>query len=124
MRISDWSSDVCSSDLHARGFADKLPVSHPTPKDDSPAYDLWRRRHEIIARIDAPHVHAEVDRAIVAESRARTARNRIQSQQACVDSRRDDAFGAQSSGGSEEHTSELPSLIRSSYAVFRLKKKQ
>src|SRR3546814_1693146 len=114
MRISDWSSDVCSSDLHARGFADKLPVSHPTPKDDSPAYDLWRRRHEIIARIDAPHVQAEVDRAIVAESRARTARNRIQSQQACVDSRRDDAFGAKRS---EEHTSELQALMRIPYAV-------
>src|SRR3546814_14671383 len=24
MRISDWSSDVCSSDLHATGFTDRV----------------------------------------------------------------------------------------------------
>src|SRR3546814_9399198 len=27
MRISDWSSDVCSSDLRLRAFGDRLPVA-------------------------------------------------------------------------------------------------
>src|SRR3546814_18838217 len=28
MRISDWSSDVCSSDLAAAGFVDRVVVEH------------------------------------------------------------------------------------------------
>src|SRR3546814_16719479 len=28
MRISDWSSDVCSSDLFFRAYTDELDVSH------------------------------------------------------------------------------------------------
>src|SRR3546814_1746101 len=67
MRISDWSSDVCSSDL-------TYSQTEQTPRDESEknlvhfAYDVVERR-------------------------------------------------------SEEHTSELQSLMRISYAVFCLKKK-
>src|SRR3546814_2010979 len=47
-----------------------------------------------------------------------------------IDSRHDPAFGTEDEAGcletdrSEEHTSELQSLMRSSYAVFCLKKKK
>src|SRR3546814_7278457 len=76
MRISDWSSDVCSSDLDARGaHRSTVPTSwcsssrtrrgpKPKPMRSTPTYR------------------------------------------------------------SEEHTSELQSLMRISYAVFCLKKKQ
>src|SRR3546814_3623973 len=35
MRISDWSSDVCSSDLHQHGLAPSYPAPHIEPP--------WRR---------------------------------------------------------------------------------
>src|SRR3546814_2794221 len=45
MRISDWSSDVCSSDLVAIGFAAAATQQF---------HDLTRQRHEMFAR----HLHA------------------------------------------------------------------
>src|SRR3546814_7043045 len=78
MRISDWSSDVCSSVLGRRRGGD----------DRDAAPDPQRRR--------------AVPR--------RAARFRCRG--ACA-----------AQGRSEEHTSELQSLMRISYAVFCLKKK-
>src|SRR3546814_10115668 len=55
MRMSDWSSDVCSSDLR-KGHADYAPCS----LDDLKAkqYDYWAlghvHQHEIVC--EAPHV--------------------------------------------------------------------
>src|SRR3546814_7838918 len=91
MRISDWSSDVCSSDLHfgASGVVvrEKLPLR--------------------LAQCIQP----------VAEAALRIAL-RLQQH---VHPRRQvgDLFAR-----SEEHTSELQSLMRNSYAVFCLKKKK
>src|SRR3546814_1478484 len=89
MRISDWSSDVCSSDLprgqggfDQRGF---LPGAFPRPADHA-------RR---------------ADRGSDGPGRRRA-------------DGRDDGPARRS----EEHTSELQSLMRISYAVFCLKKKQ
>src|SRR3546814_10202831 len=84
MRISDWSSDVCSSDLSA-GSA--IPA---------PAAITGRRRRS--------HV----------ESRPSMNSRLISS----PTSRKNSAISARS----EEHTSELQSLMRISYAVFCLKK--
>src|SRR3546814_1002106 len=98
MRIRDWSSDVCSSDLRAQATAARPPRER-------------RRRQRGHAR--APGCRAGAGRA--AEPAGRTAVLRLRSST---------ARGARGPGGrSEEHTSELQSLMRISYAVFCLKKK-
>src|SRR3546814_2720396 len=114
MRISDWSSDVCSSDLpwqrratwtgyttalrvqgaeideidiFGRECAVNLPGRRPMPThlDDRDALPIWQRQ---LAQRESRYWRDE--RAI----------------------------------RSEEHTSELQSLMRISYAVFCLKKKK
>src|SRR3546814_9965902 len=114
MRISDWSSDVCSSDLR---------ISPPLPgyfqiaagdgvervkvycclihefdsvcscgRDNVPA-DNWQRHISVGIAITVQHHQIAIVRDIFV-------------------------------GRSEEHTSELQSLMRISYAVFCLKKKK
>src|SRR3546814_2034838 len=107
MRISDWSSDVCSSDL-----VDLAP----------------RRGHQRsadLAQLDRGRLQqAELPEEILLHRRARV---------------HDHVHGADVAGvhedfrhrqppvhrmeRSEEHTSELQSLMRISYAVFCMKKK-
>src|SRR3546814_8911458 len=122
MRISDWSSDVCSSDLS--GFrslllGDTLQTpwedwSHWLPCDraaalpcESPAGDIepltraiampfgWRWRIPLQHRVGNGYVYSSAH---------------LSDDAACAAIR------------SEEHTSELQSLMRISYAVFCLKK--
>src|SRR3546814_5883031 len=86
MRISDWSSDVCSSDLEG-GRAFRTRTSSPPG-------------------VTGPHNCASIMTRI-----------------ACLSS----AFAKSPEAParrSEEHTSELQSLMRISYAVFCLKKKK
>src|SRR3546814_2895756 len=106
MRISDWSSDVCSSDL-------TLPACRSAAG----------RRAALSAQIQS------------ARCRARRA---ARDDRACatkpLPTRAERAEGARPASGrnnlpgrkrhcrSEEHTSELQSLMRISYAVFCLKK--
>src|SRR3546814_5892050 len=114
MRISDWSSDVCSSDLSkvtagqfietedgARVFFAEEPTK--------PGEEMGN----VIARVIDPEWHS----VITAESA------RIQTE------KNGDRFLVLSQGNrydlkprSEENTSELQSLMRISYAVFCLKK--
>src|SRR3546814_6215984 len=91
MRISDWSSDVCSSDLG--GTATALPSVRTA--------DIQARR----ARSGRA--------ATAAPPGSRPCRSGSPLQGVSPDRRR-----------SEEHTSELQSLMRTSYAVFCLKKKK
>src|SRR3546814_3281070 len=98
MRISDWSSDVCSSDLaNRRVYFDWHPVLHLS-------------EDQVFATIEAggqkPHW-------------AYAAGARRLSCLICIFSSEDDIRAAVRS---EEHTSELQSLMRISYAVFCLKK--
>src|SRR3546814_5725880 len=96
MRISDWSSDVCSSDLGP---------SRPAGGGARVAVAAARRgpRARGQAEEHAP-LHQQADGR---EHRAlRASRLRLRE------------------GRSEEHTSELQSLMRLSYAVFCLKKKK
>src|SRR3546814_10595101 len=142
MRISDWSSDVCSSDLdRPRLFcADRRTRTLALP----PGAQAWRstvgrlelRPHapppQIGRIVAAPplRVRAARDRAASAPSRLqpfprkgvrpRAARLRAASRRS---DRRRHAPRASQGLRSEEHTSELQSLIRTSYAVFCLKKK-
>src|SRR3546814_9677789 len=122
MRISDWSSDVCSSDLlDADAFlhrqADRAGLEHL-------GADAREFEHLLIGDIiklagasDDPRVgrvntvNIGVDIAAVGLHRRRD-RDRAGVRTAAAERRR-----------SEEHTSELQSLMRISYAVFCLKKK-
>src|SRR3546814_3886157 len=100
MRISDWSSDVCSSDLEV-------------PGDAVFAEDLV----DAAIFTDALQKAALRDRKLLCHGRAcwlLLTNNTLQ-----FVSRRVQSFFRRS----EEHTSELQSLMRISYAVFCLKKK-
>src|SRR3546814_6882989 len=98
MRISDWSSDVCSSDLDFLDGDTQLVIHNA-------AYDVGFLRDECNL-ID--HIWPEypiIDTLKEAAKKFPGARHSL------------DALR------SEEHTSELQSLMRISYAVFCLKKK-
>src|SRR3546814_1868059 len=124
MRISDWSSDVCSSDLDDRRQAPQArPQSaalHPQGRGHGRAVRADRRqgrdRRGAIGRAVPVAVHD------VEEARfARTWRDR--DPLGPPDQRRSSLFKHLRGARSEEHTSELQSLMRISYAVFCLKKK-
>src|SRR3546814_5724764 len=104
MRISDWSSDVCSSDLRAI--------------DET-------RFLRALARARAAHLCArrgEPDRdgSARAQASAAGAADRVAHPRHDEQHRRGRGLDPRS----EEHTSELQSLMRISYAVFCLKKKK
>src|SRR3546814_9167613 len=104
MRISDWSSDVCSSDLRQRQ-TERLNekrrrggCSAPASVNEAPAQPC--PGHQRAASCNAHQTFTSTDRPRATLCRfSRTAKR------------------------SEEHTSELQSLMRISYAVFCLKKK-
>src|SRR3546814_9270083 len=106
MRISDWSSDVCSSDLGQRAAVLEMPDGQR----------IVEGPHDLVHVADARHgpVPHRFDRGDVAD-RDKGRQAVFAARGPCA--RRD--FGARS----EEHTSELQSLMRISYAVFCLKKK-
>src|SRR3546814_2611576 len=110
MRISDWSSDVCSSDLFERlagmqGFGG-LAVA-------------GQHRHGVRRTTQGdPHGLFAVDDDRAVGQRMRTDRHQRQRVETRVHDR------AATGQRSEEHTSELQSLMRISYAVFCLKKKK
>src|SRR3546814_8729880 len=104
MRISDWSSDVCSSDL-------RLAI-RPRLHEEAVACGGVA----VIGRIENLPLKIEAKRLDGfqpgAEIRALLALDRFAGP------------GVDRSPRSEEHTSELQSLMRISYAVFCLKKKK
>src|SRR3546814_10554479 len=110
MRISDWSSDVCSSDLNLAIFARRaIQIEYVDP---DPALNQQLQVLNNIGTV-APHSvvsFGDSDVFFLSESGVRSLRARDSSNSASV--------------RSEEHTSELQSLMRISYAVFCLKKKK
>src|SRR3546814_10187220 len=109
MRISDWSSDVCSSDLPASR------VRPTRPRAGQVAHESARPRGNPVVRPDG-----QLPGHGMAPSTVRCVGVRFHGGQRQV-MRRPHAFGT---GRSEEHTSELQSLMRISYAVFCLKKQK
>src|SRR3546814_1779653 len=108
MRMSDWSSDVCSSDLPTRTAREALARWPPTSTLPASTACLARLRvrknraaQSQMSSLAVPVLTCVHDSASLQFARilARIAR-------------------------SEEHTSELQSLMRISYAVFCLKKKK
>src|SRR3546814_1048511 len=125
MRISDWSSDVCSSDLVRD--VEEIRAEHATVRSVL-AIDDQIDRAAVLANADirmrggqccqrgldgatggigGMHDAAMAVTAFTRQMQVRACRR-------CHRSRR----------RSEEHTSELQSLMRNSYAVFCLKKKK
>src|SRR3546814_8523080 len=113
MRISDWSSDVCSSDLTALdsrlyvlsvGCSNRQTFSHLSPCHDT-----------LTLMIHSLDGNCAISTAWIIPPAGRRV----------VSSRSGIGSYCQSSlcGRSEEHTSELQSLMRSSSAVFCLKTK-
>src|SRR3546814_6328020 len=123
MRISDWSSDVCSSDLE-RGHAinPRTSVSLPVTAAAAAIAGLTR-----CVRAPGPWRPTKLRLLVEAQrSPAGTLSGFIARQAEQPGSRhsRPASVKMRSSPRSEEHTSELQSLMRISYAVFCLKKKK
>src|SRR3546814_8829550 len=94
MRISDWSSDVCSSDLRIAVAADDDAADDGADREDQP--------QPVAAAFEFICIFGDADGADVGVRGSKSRR-----------------------GGrhrSEEHTSELQSLMRNPYAVSGLTK--
>src|SRR3546814_5203258 len=124
MRISDWSSDVCSSDLirPARNQARRRPrhgrLTAPDPRGRQGEGDGNVPDRPDDGRCRGRTVGAGGARRPPRHPARRSAKNRSRDRQHAADG------GDGEQGRSEEHTSELQSLMRISYAVFCLKKKK
>src|SRR3546814_7180166 len=116
MRISDWSSDVCSSDLFVIGEA-----SMPEAKLFQ---DVIRGRRSPRSFLPTP-VPRDVLQSVLEDARNTPSNCNYQPWTLHIASgeSRDKLSAAFLEARSEEHTSELQSLMRISYAVFCLKKK-
>src|SRR3546814_9541754 len=117
MRISDWSSDFCSSDLPLNPFALSLSKRRSffcdAPKKNGASTSSART--DVGVSFRAPSPSPTPARPYIPDSPFRRARRAVR--EALRDRR---SFLRRRS---EEHTSELQSLMRISYAVFCLKKK-
>src|SRR3546814_3709912 len=117
MRSSDWSSDVCSSDLNNPLAIFREPIS----LDEVMAS---KRLYGPITRFQACPPTCGAAAAILV-SPAFAAKNGLDAPVEIVaQSMTTDYAGTFEGRRSEEHTSELQSLMRISYAVFCLKKKK
>src|SRR3546814_8210193 len=131
MRISDWSSDVCSSDLrrHQDRGQGAVDAAWRAPRrsrgegrgrrpagGDEPLPEDRVRAPEPRDRLDGRQhprdqfQEAEQDLSVAENSKPAAGTGRA-------------AENTAPYGRSEEHTSDLQSLMRISYAVFRLKNK-
>src|SRR3546814_5877480 len=131
MRISDWSSDVCSSDL------DVALLVEARPQLDQRG-DRLARLGRLAQRLDDGRVlRGAIERLLDGDDRrivGRLAQELHHHVEALVGMVDDEVLGADRREAvaaevadalrkrSEEHTSELQSLMRISYAVFSLTK--
>src|SRR3546814_3593431 len=114
MRISDWSADVCSSDLFAPGFFAQAKKGG-SRRHGAKAFDLdsagaGQEKIKSGSLRSRPHPPSGHLLPLAGEG---------------LDIRPAGTFSRmRGRARSEEHTSELQSLMRISYAVFCLKKKK
>src|SRR3546814_5825930 len=117
MRISDWSSDVCSSDLR-NGIRKICLVVHP-------AWDELQQRvrsgRRAASHCDHCHTGACQGHRKRATDETATSEDQDRVSHRCAPR---EGADRRNDNRSEEHTSELQSLMRLSYAVFCLKKKK
>src|SRR3546814_6272934 len=121
MRISDWSSDVCSSDLHVSGSLNCCSSRSDLDVEQHPGVVA----EELLAAaaigegIGELFEVGEVGRGVVGVGEVGRPQEAVGPE--ALGQRRDRALVG--IARSEEHTSELQSLMRISYAVFCLKQK-
>src|SRR3546814_9281252 len=110
MRISDWSSDVCSSDLseavdqHQFGIVERFDIDAVDVADRDAVAGGGVFAVDADAALSGDQISVAPGTQVIGDAVAGLHRR-------CRDR-------------SEEHTSELQSLMRISYAVFCLKKKK
>src|SRR3546814_6653984 len=124
MRISDWSSDVCSSDLRLRQLL-ALPadVHADAGAERIVARDLLDLAHRG-AKVDVAQVGRDDRHPYLVGSVDLAGTDGLDHVGHRVQGHRARAAGIDDQvARSEEHTSELQSLMRITYAVFCLKKK-
>src|SRR3546814_2530402 len=128
MRISDWSSDVCSSDLLS--FPKPPEGSNVSPVDYSIAGRIAGGLNTVLEPIG---FNRDISLALVPAMAAREVAVSALATVYSIEQSDDEAKTEQSLSQrlqgrwslprSEEHTSELQSLMRITYAVFCLKNK-
>src|SRR3546814_4131776 len=109
MRISDWSSDVCSSDLKEDVRFDAESLGNLVKPIDT---------YAVLSPLQSAHI-SPVDSSDIGQSLLREPAGRSQQPQVLckiISARHRTRWR------SEEHTSELQSLMRISYAVLCSKK--
>src|SRR3546814_2783171 len=119
MRISDWSSDVCSSDLRPLRLGDRVNQCPQSVLIDNQFQRVaaQKARHPFrragVAEVPAAHrLLGDMDRRVAGG--AECVSHAIGVMRGAMEGQQD------VSHRSEEHTSELQSLMRISYAVFCL----
>src|SRR3546814_4036921 len=114
MRMSDWSSDVCSSDLRRQR---RPSVRRTDRKGHHAPGDRGSRQFP-------PRGRGMTRRAILKGTGSALPRKRVSNAELAERVDNSDEWIVERTGirRSEEHTSELQSLMRISYAVFSLKK--
>src|SRR3546814_4990520 len=120
MRISDWSSDVCSSDLpfglkigYGATYQGKFTFNLPTATADPELFqsdDYW---------VHNAYLAYDFTDRISAQLNIKNFTDKLYFTRI-----RNNGWATPGDARSEEHTSELQSLMRISYAVFCLKKKK
>src|SRR3546814_952982 len=119
MRISDWSSDGCSSDLFSEGYcvpAGETYAAVEAPKGEFACYLVSDGANKPF------RVHLRAPGFAHLSSMDEVVKGHMLSDVVAMIGTYDIVFG-EVDRRSEEHTSELQSLMRISYAVFCLKKK-
>src|SRR3546814_2976048 len=140
MRISDWSTDVCSSDLKVEGYAQGLVGNYdwyelegalnvPIVEDKVAvrvAGQIRRRDGYVKGGLpglpDGQNINNDNFRVSLLLEPTENIKNVTVYDYASADIVPISLPVDYASGRSEEHTSELKSLMRISYAVFCLKK--
>src|SRR3546814_4678447 len=127
MRISDWSSDVCSSDLlaqaHQLDLDDAGHVLAAEPAEQDHFIEPVEEFRPEAGTDDFHHLVAGrlVDLLALGPGQILAAEVRGQDDHRVAEIHRAALTIGEPSVRSEEHTSELQSLMRISYAVFCLK---
>src|SRR3546814_10918711 len=129
MRISDWSSDVCSSDLPLRPHQLAVAVDDDVTVDAGDVGDFLAIEEAVVLVAKVARLAAEGD--LLGEARAQRIGARdddpvldaqFQKGVAAGADLRDEILVRNGPIRSEEHTTELQSLMRITYAVSCLKK--
>src|SRR3546814_9239886 len=124
-RISDWSSDVCSSDRAYQPTGVPVGVGAMLLMEvDGNRDSIAAALHAVVAAAEGPGLVELKTADSTAETEALWACRKALSTRASSVQSGSKAYDTRRSKRSEEHTSELQSLMRISYAVFCLKKKK